>query len=114
MSENNELEEFTESLKKYLGTNYGLIKLEATERYSVISSELISGFVIAILGMLFLFFISLGAGFYFSKKLGDDYSGFLIVAGFYFLLTIIFIIGQKKIVEEPIRDKIIRKAFSNN
>lgn len=114
MQEPGKTEELTESLKRYVNTSLELIKLEVAERSSVIGSGLASKLLAGLVGIMFIFFISLWAGFYISVQLNDSYSGFIIVAGFYFLLTLILIIGRKKILEKPIRDKMIRKLFSKN
>jgi len=112
MIENNKAEELTDSLKKYLNTNSELIKLELTERSIAIGTHLISGLLIGMFAVLFIVFISIWAGCYISILLGDNYSGFAIVAGFYFLLCLILLIGKKNLVEIPIRDKVITKVFS--
>jgi hypothetical protein len=114
MAEDVKLEELTESVKKYINTNYELLKLQAAERTSVIGSASISMLAIGFIVILFVFFISIYIGFYLSTCLGDSYSGFAIVAGFYFLISLVLILGRKKLLENPLRDKIIRKLFSNN
>ena len=114
MTEDLKIEELTQGLKRYINTNCELIKFEATERSSVIGSGVISGLLIGLVAMLFVLFISLGAGFYLSARFENLYSGFAVVAGFYFLLGIILVIGRKKLMERPLRDKIIRKIFSKN
>ena len=114
MPQHEKLEVLTQHLKRYVNTNCELIKLEATERVSVMGSGLVSGLLIVLAGILFFFFISLGLGFYLSSRLGDNYSGFAIVAGVYFLIGLVLVAGRKKLVERPIRDKIIRKVFSKN
>jgi hypothetical protein len=114
MPEHEKLEELVESLKSYFNTNYQLRKLETAERASVVGSGLISGVVICIIALLFVLFLSLVGGFYFSKLLGDNISGFLIISGFYFVLTIIFYLGRKKLLQGPLREKIVRKIFGNH
>lgn len=114
MSDVGKIEEISESLKRYLNTNYELIKLKAVERFTVILADLISDFLVGLVVFLFVFFTSLWAGFYLSVRLGDNFSGFGIVAGFYLLVGLIMIILRKKVVEKPLRNKIIRKIFSNN
>lgn len=108
MSEHGEFEGLTESLKSYVDTNLELIKLEVTERSSAIGAALISNILVGVIGALFVLFVSLVAGFYFSSLLGNYYSGFAIIAGFYLVLVFILMIGKKKLVEIPFRDKIIR------
>ena len=114
MSNTTEIEGLTKCIEEYVITNYELVKLEATETSSVIAAGLISGVLLAITGILFLFFISLWLGFYISFRMGDSYSGFPIVAGFYLLIGLILVVGRKKIVEQPLRDNMIRKIFSKN
>lgn len=114
MSGQDKIEVLVESINKYVKTNYELIKLEATERTSVIGSSLISNLLIGLVVILLIFFISLGAGFYISERLGDNYSGFIIVAGFYFIIGFILIIGRRTLMEKPMRNKIIRKICSKN
>ena len=57
MPEQEKIEELTDSLKRYVNTNYELIKLEATERTSTLASGLISVFIIGFISVLFIFFI---------------------------------------------------------
>jgi energy-coupling factor transporter transmembrane protein EcfT len=114
MPEHDKIEVLVESINRYVKTNCELIKLEATERTSVIGSCLISNLLIGLVGILIIFFISLGASFYISYRIGDNYSGFIIVAGFYFILGFILMIGRRTLIERPLRDKIIRKIFSRN
>lgn len=114
MPENVKIEDLAESFKIYVNTNYKLIKLEAIERTSVIGSGLLSGLIIGLVGLLFVFFLSFGVCFYLSDYFGNYYIGFAIVAGFYLLLCLILIIGQKTFLKRPIRNKIIRKIFSKN
>lgn len=114
MPEFDKLEGITENLKDYVSTNYELIKLQATERTSVIGSGIISTLIITIIGLLFFFALSLGVSFYLSALIGDTYSGFLIVAGFYLLIALIWFIGRKKLIETPLREKIIQKLLEKN
>ena len=114
MSHNNEIEALTKSIEDYVVTNYELVKLEATETSSVIASGLVSGFLLVITGILVLFFISLWLGFYISYRMGDSYSGFTIVAGFYLLTGLVLYVSRKKLIEQRIRDNMIRKMFNKN
>ena len=113
MPELNQFEEISDSLKQYLMLNYEIVKLQATEKASVIGSSLISSMVVGISAFLFVFTLSIGLGFYLSAVLGNAYSGFAIIAAFYFLIAIILFLGRKKIIEKPLRDKIIQKLLDN-
>lgn len=111
MPELKKLEELTNSLKRYLLLNIEIIRLEATKHASVIGSTVVSSLVVGISVFLFVFSLTIGVGFYLSALLGDSYSGFAIVAGFYFILVIILLTGRKKLIEKPLRDKIIKKIL---
>lgn len=114
MPELDKIEGISENLKDYVSTNYELIKLQATERTSVIGSVLISTIIIATISLLFFFVLSFGVSLYLSALIGDTFSGFLIVAGFYLLLGLILFFGKKKFIESPLRDKIIQKLLKKN
>ena len=111
MPQSSEIEELTQSLGRYVNTSYELAKLEATERSSVIGAGLVSGFLITLISILFLFFISLWGGFYLSAKMGDSYSGFPIVAGVYLLIGIVLLTNRKKMIEKPLRNNFIKKIY---
>ena len=113
MQENSKVEELTENVKNYINTNIELIKLQLTERISVVGPSLLCNLIMAMIVLIFILFISIVAGFYFSKQLGDFTLGFGIITGFYFLLAIILLIGKKKIIENPLRDKIIKKIINS-
>jgi hypothetical protein len=109
-----EKEELIDNLKAYVQTNLELLKLELVERISVVGASLTGNLIIGLVVALFLFFLSLGVGFYLSALMGDNYSGFLILAGIYFLIGFLLVLGRKKRVEKPLRDVIIRKILSKN
>ena len=111
MSETGKIEELTKSLKVYVQTNIELIKLEATERTSVFGGALISVFIVAFSLFLFILFISVTAGFFLANYFNDNFTGFLLVTAFYFVLSIVLIVCRKKCIEGPIRDKIIRRIL---
>ena len=114
MNDQSKLEEFTESVKQYIDTRYELFKYESAERTSGFGSVLISRFLITLTVSFTVLFISLGAAFYISARFNNSYAGFLFVAGFYMLTAIFLMIGRKKLLEKPMRNKLIRKIFSKN
>lgn len=112
MSRQQKVEELTEKLSSYANTNIELIKLEITENTSTVASSLSAGLFIGLIGILFLLFGSLSLGYYLSELLGSKEIGFGIIAGCYFLFGIIAIIFRKKLIIQPVRDLIIRKALN--
>lgn len=114
MAQSEKIEELAHHLTKCVNTNYELIKLQATERTSVYGSDFLSIVIVGLVGLFFLLFLSLLAGFYLSTEIGNSYSGFGIVAGFYFLLGIVLFLGRKKLMQKPLRDKIIKTIYIKN
>jgi hypothetical protein len=114
MSEFQKFEDVIEKLKQYLILNFEIVKLQAIEQASVIGASLMSSLIVATSAFLFVFTLSIGLGFYISSLLGDMYSGFLIIAGFYLLLSLILFIGRKKMLEKPLRDKVIQTLLNPN
>lgn len=113
MPELKKIEVLGDSVKQYLMLNYEIIKLEVTRKTSEIGSAIFSSLMLGIALFLFVFTLSMGVGFYLSALLGDTFSGFGIIAGFYLLICIILLIGRKKLIEKPLRNKIIRKLLNN-
>jgi len=113
MSEFNKAEEISNGLKQYLMLNYEIVKLQATDKVSVLGSSLFGLLMVGISAFLFAFTLSIGLGFYLSAVLGNAWSGFAIIAAFYFLVAIVLFIGRKKMIEKPLRDKIIDKLLNN-
>lgn len=111
MPETSRLEAMGESLKQYLVLNIELIKLEVTRRTSEIGSALVSSLILVSSLLLFIFMLSMGLGFYLSSLIGDTFSGFAIVAGAYLLFILLFLMIRKRLVEKPLRDKIVRKML---
>ena len=48
---------------------------------------------------------------YLSYCYRNNYSGFFIVTGFYFLLAIIIMLGKKQLIMAPIRNFILKKLL---
>lgn len=112
MTDKMNIEELTKSLQASVQTNIDLIKLEAAERTSVIGSSAFAVLIISFFAFLFIFFLSLYTGYYLSHYFNDKYTGFALVAGFYFLVGTVLIIFRKKLIEAPLRNRIIRSIFN--
>jgi hypothetical protein len=107
------IEELVVNLKSYTNSSIELVKLEIVNHISHIIANLINRLVIGLVFILFAIFLSLGICFYLSELFGNTYLGFGVVASVYLLVGIIFIIGRKKLLFKPIRNKIIQEIFQN-
>ena len=111
MLEYEKLELLTDGFKAYIKTNVELIKLEMIERISIVGSNLMATMVIAIFTGFSMLFISLSAALYISEQLGNSYIGFTIIGAAYLLAALLLFVGRKKLIERPIRNKIIEKIL---
>jgi len=108
------LEELSDSVKEYLLLNLEILKFQTINQISTVGSSVISSLIIGISAFLCVVTLSIGLGFYLSALLGDSYSGFALIAAFYFLLAIILFVARKKMIEKPLRNKIIKKILEDN
>ncbi|MCD1117273.1 phage holin family protein [Chryseobacterium turcicum] len=87
-----------ETIKEYASKRIDLLKIEATEKSSI-SAGVIAYLVILLVAFgFFIILFNFGLAFLIGKAL-DNYSyGFLIVAGFYFVVMILVATFKKRIV----------------
>jgi hypothetical protein len=112
----------TEDIKDTLGdlvdhagemanTFYRLQILNLTKKATDVTANIAGGLVSALLGVFFILFAGIALGFWLGELLDSNALGFLVVAGFFALLAIIFLSIRKKIVFPMWRNKIIRKLY---
>jgi putative superfamily III holin-X len=111
--DNNPFERLTENLKEYVNTRYDLITLKITQKVANMSAKSIAFLIIATVVSLFFFFINMALAYYISSLFGNNYTGFFIVSGFYLVVTIIFLIGRKNLLINPLRNCIINKILTD-
>lgn len=87
-----------ETIKEYASKRIDLLKIEATEKSSI-SAGVIAYLVILLVAFgFFIILFNFGLAFLIGKAL-DNYSfGFLIVAGFYFVVMVLVATFKKRIV----------------
>lgn len=94
--------------QSYLGDRFALIKLQAVEKVSTITAAVISGVIIAVLGLFFLIALTVMLGFLFGEIVNSIWLGFAIVAGIYLLLILIVAFFGKKLFGNAITHKMIQ------
>ena len=102
-----------EELKDYAENRFNLIRLHVVEQLSCH----ISGFIVkgGILYILFfgLIFLSMALAFFLGELFESYGLGFLIVAGIYFLIALIFYLLRKVLIEKPVIKSFIKLFFPN-
>ena len=106
-----EFNDIKNDIQEYLEIKLDMIRLHMAENLSRILSSAASAAIIGYILFFILLFISIAAGYFFSSLLHSNELGFLLVAGFYILLLIVFLLFGKKIVERPIIKAVIKLFF---
>lgn len=107
------IDNLIENISGYIDTRLELFKIEIKEWIAKILSNLIYFLILLMLILVILIFISMSAGFYLNQILESNFWGFGIVASFYLLIVILFILNSKKniaIINSQIQ-KIIEKKL---
>jgi hypothetical protein len=99
-------------LQEYIEVRFDLIKLHVAENLSRIISNATTVAIIGFFLFFIFFFLSFAAGYYFAQVMNSNVLGFLSVAGFYFLLMLVFLVFRKRIVERPIIKAIVKLFFA--
>lgn len=99
------------TIKEYANIRKDLAMLTFAERSSTAAAGAAAGGVMAILGLFVFFFGSLTLGFYLSEVMGNTYSGFLIVTGFYLIVTLIVYLTKENMIKKPVESGVIKKIF---
>lgn len=117
MEQDSKTSSFESLFKKtgdYVETRIDLMKLQAVNKTSEVTSSIVSNIIIVILGMMTIMLLSIGIAFYLGEVLGGVHYGFFIVGGFYLLLGIILFVFRKEWLKTPVQDKMISKMLNSN
>lgn len=100
----NELQELTHTAgasyayaKRYLENEAEMLKLHAVEKISIGMGRLLYRLSLIAIILLFALFLSLAAAFLISAETGSYFIGFGIIAGFYLLSILGFVVFKKPI-----------------
>jgi len=105
------LDDLFEKVTDYTETRLSLFKLKATERASVIASEMAGGLIFFTILFLGVIVLNIGLGFLLGDLLGKVYYGFFVLAAFYIIAGFIFKAVSKKSVIKTIANIVIRKIL---
>ncbi|QJX46851.1 phage holin family protein [Hymenobacter taeanensis] len=95
------------NLMGYLDTRIDLVRLETQEKVKHAFVGTMHGVAMATIGLLFFLFLNLFIALLLNDVLDSSYWGFGIVAAFYLLVLIIFIVGVDKKMFQGLADKLL-------
>ena len=87
--------------KKYLELQKEFVKLDATEKMTVILSAILIVTVLLLLGSIVLVFLTFALAYYLGDVLGSLSLGFGLISAFILLLTVIFYLNRNRMVIQP-------------
>ena len=99
------------NLTGYLDTRIDLVRLELQQKASSVLVSAVHGVVLAMLGLLFIVFVSIFAGLALNSALDSSYWGFGIVAGVYLVLLVLVLVGVDKAAFQGIANKALKDTI---
>jgi len=105
--EENSVEQLYNKLEQYIDSAVKLYSAKAVDKFSDISSNLISWSLVLSVAILFFTMLNISIALYLGDLFGKLYLGFLAVTAFYALITLIFIIIRKSVVKRTVANNII-------
>ena len=99
------------NLTGYLDTRIDIVRLELQQKASSVLVATVHGAALAMLGLLFIIFVSIFAGMALNSALDSPYWGFGIVAGFYLVLLVLVLVGVDKAAFQGIANKALKDTI---
>src|SRR5688572_12871025 len=95
-------ENIIRNVKEYAETRLNYLILDAQEKVVDSVADVITGAVIAVIGLFLLFFLSIGAAWYIGMITGKAFIGFFAVAGFYAVVGLLLFAFRKTLFHQPV------------
>jgi uncharacterized membrane protein len=83
------------------------------EKTADVVSSVTSKLVILLIVAMFIFLLNIGLSLWISEILQSPYLGFLIVSGFYLIISVVVYYYRLQWLKNPISDKIVTKLLKD-
>ena len=107
----NNIESLLKLTESYGKTNIELIKLKAVDKSGDVISTFFSNFLLLSLIIFLLFTLTVAFSLWIGELIGKTYYGFLVVAGFYALITGIYFIFRLHI-KRQLKNNVIQHLLN--
>jgi len=101
-----------ENAGDYLETRLDLLKLQAVNKSSDVTSSVVSRMIILLMVSFAIFILNMGLALWVGELLGKVYLGFFVIAGFYMLVGLILHFFRNSLLKEPVSTMIIKKMLN--
>ena len=107
----NIIDPLLEKVENYGKTTFDLLKYKTLDKTAEVSSTLISRIILIVTISFFVMALNIAAALWIGDMLGKAYYGFLIVAGFYAIVSIILLLVHRRI-QASLNDVIVKQLFN--
>lgn len=104
------VEMLIEKIEQYGKTNFELFRLKAIDKATDIFASVATRLVFFSIITLFFLLITIGLSLYIGDVLGKSYYGFFVMAGFYFVIGILFYAFRKSL-DDSFNNFLINQIF---
>jgi uncharacterized membrane protein YqjE len=91
------LENLIDSLTGFVESKIELLKIEIREEVAKVLANALMIFIVALLGLIFLLFVSVGLANYLNTIFDQTHVGYWMVSGIYGIPCLIFVVFRKQI-----------------
>lgn len=105
------IETLLEKVADYGKTSYDLAKFKTLDKTSDIASSLIPHYIVFVLFASFMLFANFGFAFWLGEILGNNYSGFFVVAAFYVVTSLVLHFFFHKRIKNLVWNYIIKQML---
>ncbi|HEY5689404.1 MAG TPA: hypothetical protein VIS27_13960 [Yeosuana sp.] len=102
-----------DKVKVYTETSFELYKLNAIDITADVVSSLASRISMVLVFSLFTLFVNIAISLLIGNLMESHYLGFLIVSGFYLIITILIYFFSNKFIKTPIANLVIAKLLKS-
>jgi hypothetical protein len=104
---NSRTQELFDQIRDYVNTQVEIVKLEAIGKASVATGTLAVAATLVFLFVCVFILANIGLAILIGDAIGNGFSGFFIVAGFYLLVAVILYLMRDTLVKKVISPKLI-------
>jgi hypothetical protein len=105
------IESLIEKGEEYGKTTLELIKLKTIDKSSDVVSNLVSWLIVILFAIMFFTLLNIAIALWLGGMMGHSWYGFFMVAGFYGILMLVFLIFRKQLVKKPVNNSIVKQLL---
>jgi len=108
------LDQIITHAEDYLKTRQQLTQHVITEKVVVLTSTLVTGYVLFAVFVLAAFFSSMGLALWISHETNDPLMGYWLVGAGYFVMGLLLVIFRKSILKTPLMNAMVKNIYNEN